>query len=147
MFTTFRKQRFAKSEELIDDRDKIRFLCRHANVDIAKGDIVSVRRIGKKTSDKNRLLKIELKNTDQKFKFLNKRKDIIRNQDIQNCFQNKIFVNPDNSYLMQCEEHRLRQKLKEIKEEEPGVTCYIRSGLLYRSGSIIDKVNVCNQLF
>ena len=135
------------TEQLKDDSDKIQFLCRSADINIKKADLVSLRRLGRNVQGKSRPLKIELTSTDQKFKILNQRKNITRNQVIQTCFQTKVFVNPDNSFLIQKEEHRLRQELKEYKECNPSRSYYIRSGVLYHDNKMIDRINIRNQLF
>ena len=137
----------SSTEQLKDDFDKISYLCRCTDIDIHKDDFVSLRRLGRKSTDKARPLKIEFKNTDLKFRFLNKRKNIIQNREIKRYFHNTIYVNPDNSYLVQCEEFRLRQRLKELKEEDPSAFPYIRSGNLYSHDTVIDRIDVCNQLF
>lgn len=135
------------SVQLKDDSEKLRFLCRSADININKDDVISTRRLGKRSSGKSRPLKIELRNRDQKYEFLNKRRHIITNQELQRCFESRIFVNPDNSFLVQKEEYRLRERLKRLKAEEPNLSCYIRSGTLYQEGKMIDKIDFRHQLF
>ena len=77
---------------------------------------------------------------------MNKRKFISTNSKMQEIFHNRIFVNVDSSFLVRKEEVRLRQKLKDIMEEDSGVRAYIRSGILYVDGKEDDRVNVINQL-
>lgn len=134
-------------EILKGDKQKIMFLCSKTNTDISQDDIVSHRRLGKRQPNKSRPIKIEMKDVSQKYKFLNNRKNISINQDVREVFSNRIFVNADSSFLVQKEEFRLRQKLKEVKEDEPNVTAYIRAGCLYVDGHITDKVDIHNQLF
>ena len=135
------------SETLKNDRDKIIVLARTNNVDAKPEDIVTVRRLGNKRADRFRPLKVTLSDSDKKFKFLNKRKFIAANDEMKNIFHNRIFVNTDSSFLVQKEESRLRERLKELKREDPNTPIYIRSGALYYDGGIIDKVDVTNQLF
>ena len=135
------------TEQLSDDADKIRFLCRSVDLDVKREDIVTLHRVGRKATGKHRTFKVELRSTDSKFKFLNIRNEITRSQKIKPCFQNSVFVNPDSSYLVQREEFRLRQRLKKLKEENPHRTLHIRSGCLYADDTEVDKVDVCDELF
>ncbi|MEL7309091.1 MAG: hypothetical protein AAGK05_15315, partial [Pseudomonadota bacterium] len=114
---------------------------------IRADDMSSFQRLGKRQQNKNRPLKVTLKNSSQKFQFLNKRESLSKNNDLMHTFKSKIYVNADNSFLVQKEEYRLRQKLKDLKREKPLLSSYIRSGVLYHAGKEIDRVNVKNQLF
>ena len=93
------------------------------------------------------MIQIELRYRDKKFEFLNKRRAIISSTELQRHFGGKIFVNPDNSYLVQREEYRLRERMKQIKTGGPNISAFIKSGKLYQDGVPIDEVNVRNQLF
>jgi hypothetical protein len=62
-------------------------------------------------------------------------------------FQTKVYINPDNSPLVQQEEFRLRGKMKQLKKDEPSLPSYIKAGVLYYNGSKIDEINVRHQLF
>ena len=132
---------------LRDDSEKLETLCRLANININPEDMVSLRRLGKRQSNSNRPLKVTLKKTEQKFKFLNNKKAISNNSELTQLFNNKIYINVDNSFLMQKEEYRLRQRLKELKREDPSCSSYIRAGVLYHDGVIDDKSDVRNQIF
>ena len=129
------------------DLDKLGFVVQSANIGVAFDDILSVRRIGKSNNDKPRPLKVTLKNNASKFKFLNKRKSVSSNHEIKKVLNNAVFINCDNTHLVQKEEFRLRQKLKELKVKHPGTSCYIRSGSLYLDGTAVDDVDIRNQLF
>lgn len=136
-----------RNERLKTDEEKLDFVCRMGDVDVPRDDVFSIRRIGKRSDERTRPIKVVLRNAEVKFQFLNKRKMIATNRNIMDAFHNKVFVNPDNSFLVQKEEYRLRQKLKEIKSEDPNVTSYIRSGVLYSNGSIVDKIDIRSQMF
>ena len=122
-------------------------MCRNVDIRMNRNDLVSVRRLGKRTSQKPRPIKVEMRHKELKFAFLNKRKSITRNQEIQTYFQNKVFVNTDNSFLVQREENRLRVRLKEMGRSEPNTNSYIRAGVLYQDDHKVDEVDVRNQLF
>ena len=134
------------TDQLKNDNDKVLHICRVADIDVKKDDIAVVRRLGKRVAGKARPLKLELTNSELKFKFLNKRKDVIGNQNIQTNFKNKVFINPDNSFFVQLEEQRLRKHLAKLKEEFPSRPSYIKSGVLYHEGSEVDRVDVRKQL-
>ena len=133
-------------EILADDDEKLQFLIDSACIDVSPDDVISLQRLGKKQSGKVRPLKITLKNPEKKFSFLNKRKMIIMNDKLKTFFHNRIYVNSDNSFLVQKEEYRLRQRLKEMKDDFPGIPAYIRSGALLFDGKVVDKVDIKNQL-
>lgn len=137
----------SESDVLDDDEQKIECLCRSARVDIGANDIVTIHRIGKRQANKVRPIKLTLKNTDLKFKFLNSRRQIMSNEYLTKIFRNRIFINSDNSLLVQKEEQRLRSKLKELKNENPVVATYIRSGKLFHDGRVVDSVDVQKQIF
>jgi hypothetical protein len=82
-----------------------------------------------------------------KYELLNKLRNIIDSKDIQKSFRNKIFVNPDNSPLVQREEHRLREKAKQLRKDEPNLPAYIKAGVLYHNGSKVDEIDTSRQLF
>ena len=106
-----------------------------------------MRRLGKRTSDKSRPLKIELKHKHLKFDFLNVRKSINSSKEIQKHFSKKIFINTDSSFLMRKEEFRLRERLREMKRNDPNMSSYIRAGVLYQDDRKVDEVDVCSHLF
>ena len=94
-----------------------------------------------------RPIKMTLNTAELKFQLLNKRKHIISNDSLTKLFGNKIYINPDNSLIVQKEEQRLRARAKELKGESPNVTTYVRSGKLYHDGKVVDSVDVRNHLF
>ena len=132
---------------LKSDADKLSFISKTTGIDIDQNDIVSTHRLGKKCPNKTRPTKIILKNKELKHKALSKRKEISQSPLIHSTFGAGIFINPDDSFLVQKELYRLRQKLKEMKTKDPNCKPYIRSRVLYLDGSVIDEVNIENQLF
>lgn len=134
-------------ESLTNDDEKINFISNVAKIGVKREDIVSVQRLGKKQSERNRPLKVIFKNSQIKYNFLNKRKEVITNAELFKIFHQKIFINLDSTFLTQKEEFRLRQKLKKIKNESPETPCFIRSGSLFENGVVIDKIDIRNQLF
>ena len=132
---------------LQNDRDKLEFIMRAAKIDVGSEDILSLQRLGKRNGEKIRPLKIVLKDTDTKYKVLNRKKAIANNYEIKKTFDSIVFVNCDNSFLVQKEEFRLRQRLKELKMKNPGASCYIRSRSLYVDDTAVDEVDITNQLF
>lgn len=130
-----------------NDSEKIDLILESSDTDLKSADIVSFRRLGKRQHGKSRPLRITLKNTNDKYQLLNSRKSISMNTTIRKTFHTGVYIGCDSSFLVQKEEYRLRQRLKEIKSEDPRSSCYIRSGALYLGNEIIDKVNVRNQLF
>ena len=135
------------SEELSSDREKVDMILESSNTDLSGDDIVSLQRLGKRQPGKSRPLKIVFEDSEKKYQLLNMRRSISTNDRIQRIFHRRIYINCDSSFLMQKEEFRLRQKLKQLKSENPGSSSYIRSGTLYLNGTIFDKIDVKNQLF
>lgn len=134
-------------EKLKSDTDKLAFLCKASNIEIKANDISSSRRLGRQKSGKPRPIKIELGSKDAKYKLLNKRREILRNENLIKTFGRKIFVNPDQSFLVQREELRLRGEQSRLKSENPDSSVYLRSGVLYLNNSPVDRINVAHQLF
>lgn len=138
---------------LKSDDDKIKTLIQTAKIDVNMGDVVSIQRIGKShlspggSKQRQRPIKISLKDKDKKYKILNKRREISQNTLLKQTFHNKIFVNSDSSFLVQKEEYRLRQHLKEIKSDNSSASAFIRAGVLYVDGSEVDKIDIKKQLF
>lgn len=135
------------SDRLTNDLQKTMAFIKTADIDIYPEDIVTVRRIGKRKSKNSRPLKITLKKSDLRFKFLNNRMSISKNSDLIHLFNNRIYVNNDSSFLVRKEELRLRQVLKKLKDDNPNAQSYIRSGVLYHEGKVVDKIDIKNQLF
>lgn len=135
------------TETLESDSDKISFIITSAQVDADIDDVIDFQRLGKRTPNKHRPLRITLADKKVKFAFLNMRKSISMNKDLQQAFHNRVFINSDNSFLRQKEDYRLRERLRELKNDYPNSRSYIRAGALYQNGSIIDKVDVRNQIF
>ena len=97
-------------ERVKNDIDKIVLLCKSLNVDIQTNDISSTHRLGRRRDNGPRALKIQMKAKDNKYKLLNKRREILKSENLLKIFGHKIFVNPDQSFLVQREELRLRQE-------------------------------------
>ena len=133
--------------KLKNDVDKVAFLCDTVRIEIDTIDIEATQRLGRRNSDKPRPLKVSLRDKGKKFEMLNKRRNISSSDILVRTFGEKIFVNPDNSFLVQKEEARLRSELKKLKAQYPHASLYIRSGSLYLDGEIVDKVNIKKQLF
>ena len=134
-------------EKLKTDTDKLIFLCETSNVEIKADDISSTQRLGKQKNNKPRPIKIEFRSKDKKYKLLNRRKEISKNDSLIKAFGSKIFVNLDQSFLVQREELRLREERSRLKRDDPDSSVYIRSGILYLNNSPVDRVDVANQLF
>lgn len=71
---------------------------------------------------------------------------MLSNDGINRTFRNKIFLNADNCFLIHEFEHRLRKKAKQLNNENLAVPTYNRNGKLYHDGSIIENIDVRNQL-
>jgi hypothetical protein len=132
---------------LKSDADKLALISRTTGVDLSQNDVEATYRLGKKSPNKIRPLKIVLKSKELKHKALSKRKEIANSPVIHKTFGTRIFINPDVSYLVQKELYRLRQKSKELKLKDPDCKPYIRSGVLYLDGTVIDDVKIEKQLF
>ena len=133
-----------------EDTDKVALLCQIAKVDIKSTDISSIHRLGGQNENNGkgpRPIKVQLKTRDEKYKLLNKRREISTNDVIIKTFGRKIYVNPDQSYLIQKEELRLRRERARLKNKFPNSSVFIRSGVLYMDNSPFDKVDVSKQLF
>ena len=135
------------ADKLKSDIEKVEFICESTRIDINASAIDSSFRLGKRQGNKPRPLKIVFKEKSNKYQLLNKRKEISQNTNLLKTFGEKIFVNPDNSFLVQREEARLRQELQRIKKEDPGASLFIRSGTLYHNNMSIDKIDIAKQLF
>lgn len=135
------------ADRLKSDSEKINFIICSAQVKVEPTDVESLQRLGKRNDNKHRPLKITLSDTDAKFAFLNARKSISMNDTLRQVFHNRVYVNTDNSFLRQKEEFRLRQRLKDLKNEKANSRSFIPCGALYLNGSIVGKVDVRNHLF
>ena len=127
------------------DADKIALIAGSTGVDLNPHDVVSAYRVGKKTSNNTSPLKVVLKNKELKHRALRKRKDVAQSYFLYNTFGQfgvRVYINPDVSFLVQRELHRLRQSLKEIKTKDPESKVFIRSGALFLEGTVIDEVKV-----
>ena len=60
---------------------------------------------------------------------------------------NKIFFQWDEPKLTRQENHRLRKKKRELKEEYPDDKVEIKKGILKRNDQQVDKFNLVNQIF
>ena len=135
------------TDTLREDKEKMLILCRTASLNVKAEDMRSFERLGKRQPNKNRPLKITMKSSSQKFELLNKRKFISSHKDVIHLFDTRIYLNSDSSLLVRREEFRLRQRLKDLKHKKPDASSYIRSGVLYHDGEVLDKVDVKKQLF
>ena len=133
--------------KLESDIKKVEFLCETIRVDIDADDIASCFRLGKRRSSMPRPLKIVLKEKSDKYKLLNARNEISQNTKLSKIFGKRIFVNPDNSFLVQREEVRLRQESQHMKKDSLDASLYIRSGTLYYNNMAVDKIDITNQIF
>jgi hypothetical protein len=135
------------AECLSNDKEKLHFVIHTAKIDVTRDDILSAQRLGKRQNERTRPLKVTFKDSNVKYNFLNKRREVAANVELAKVFHKKIFINTDSSFLIQKEEFRLRQKLKKIKNDDPATVSFIRSGSLHSNGQIIDKIDIRNQLF
>lgn len=113
---------YSGKEELSGDGEKMLALCRAASLDVKVEDLRSFERLGKRLPNKNRPLKVTMMSPSKKFEFLNKRRLISAHNDVIHLFNTRIYVNADNSLLVRREEFRLRQRLKELKNNKPDVS-------------------------
>ena len=90
--------------------------------------ISSAIRIGKKSDDKTRLLKVSVSCTQEKSSILSKCYKL-RNSDNPSSIQ-KIFVTPDLTPLEQKKDKALRQKLAEVNKD--GKIYKIKNGRIVR---------------
>lgn len=59
------------------------------------------------------------------------------------CAFERIYVNPDSSFLVRKEETRLSDLLKDLTPRfDDSVHLYIRGRIVYRNKEIVDKVDV-----
>lgn len=85
---------------------------------------------------------IQFESKELKFKMLNNRKKISKNEGIRRDVCYRIYFHPDSSCLVQKEEYRLRKKLHEVKNANPEIPSCIHSGVFYSVGAIIDRADV-----
>ena len=134
-------------ETLTNDSDKISSLCNEISDDLNQYSIQSCFRLGTKTGQKNRPIKVVFSDVSARNKILYSQKRLRENSSVVNSF-GRIFVNKDSSFLMRREEVRLREAQKaERSKAPPNTKIYIRSGKLYKDDVVIDQVNIINQLF
>lgn len=133
-------------DQIKNDTEKIMSLCKLADIEIVREDLVSVSRLGKRLPDGVRPLKLILNQPNKKYKFFNARKAVISNPLIKQTFKSNIYVNADSSPLMRKEEYRLRHKLRDIKLSNPTSAVFIRSGALHLDGAVVDRLDVRNQM-
>ncbi|MEL7307441.1 MAG: hypothetical protein AAGK05_05880, partial [Pseudomonadota bacterium] len=100
------------TENLKDDDEKLRYIIREAKIEVKPENMVSFQRLGKHHHSKIRPLRVTLCDTKVKYEFLNKRQNVLHNNELYKKFHERIFINSDNSFLVQKEEFRLRQSLK-----------------------------------
>lgn len=134
-------------ETLISEREKIAFLSEAVGVNLSLNDIALTQRLGKRSTNRPRPLKVCFKSKEQKYRLLNKRRDVSRNATLKQVFGATVYLNPDNTVLVQQEERRLRSRLQSLKIDDPDGIHYIRSGVLYSNGKEVDRVNMIPQLF
>ena len=80
------------SKTLETDTDKISFIIDSVHLDVDIDDVVDLQRLGRRTENKHRPLRVTLANTEIKFAFLNSRKTISTNNDLRQVFHNKTLV-------------------------------------------------------
>ena len=57
----------AEGRELADDPNKFEFICDSVDVSLDAADIISIKRLGKRTNARNRALRVVLRDKDNKF--------------------------------------------------------------------------------
>lgn len=132
---------------LKSDFDKVDAICRMISQDFHCDDISECFRIGKKSNNKSRPLKIKFNNIKMRNDLLYNQKTMREN--LPSSWRgSKIFANPDLPLLTRTENLRLRTRLKEEKEHAlPTDNLYIRRGKLFKNSIVIDAVDIISQLF
>ena len=133
--------------ELTDDVAKIRFLCKEVSPSVRDEDISFCVRLGKRNADRPRIVKVGFNHIPMRNQLLFSQLTFRRNDNLTNTL-GKIFVNPDSTVLVRLEEKRLREALSDLrKTAKPDDKIYIKKGELIMNSSVVDKVNIRNQLF
>lgn len=100
-------------------------------------------RLGKKTNDKNRPIKLKFINENEKRNTVNKSRDVFK----ENEAFNNIYLNYDESTYRRLENGRLRRMKKENKAKYPDKDIQLQKGQLLMDNNVIDKYNIKNQIF
>ena len=109
--------------------------------------IESCYRLGKAKSGRSRLLKVRFDDVDTKFEIIRSQRVLRQDPEIRAAFGN-VYINHDSTPLVRKEERRLRIKMRELTSGLCETDrLYIRGGSLYKNGTIVDTINVSNQLF
>ena len=131
---------------LSEDIDKVEVLCITLCRSFHPQSIASCYRLGKDKGRAPRLLKVRFECHQTKSEVLRSQCTLRQNEDFRAAF-GTVYVNNDSTTLVRKEERRLRIKLKEMKSVDDIDRLYIRGGMLYKNDTIVDTVNVANQLF
>ena len=132
---------------LKDVVEKVNHLCEAISDDFDEDDIESCFRLGKVDKHRNRPIKVKFKSVDTRNTILYTQKQLRDNEELVSLF-GRVYVHKDVSPLMQKEEKRLREVLKAERSKAPSNTnLRLRSGKLYKDNTVIDKINLENQLF
>lgn len=132
---------------LTSDIAKVKFMNDLISEEAGPACIESVSRLGRKLPGKDRQLFVKFTKRSSRNDFLFKQKTFRQDEGLKRSF-GLIYVNRDSTFLVRQEEKRLRDKMKSMR---PTLTSndsfYLKSGKLHLNDSVIDSIDISNQLF
>lgn len=138
---------FDESKIMISDDEKLQYICKEICETDNDIHISSSIRLGKKSSDRPRIMKVCFPDISVRNRMLRFQKQLRDNDTITNAFC-KIYVKPDSTYLVRQEEKRLRDMMRDMKKSaHPRDKFYIKKGQLFQNSAMVDKIDIRNQLF
>lgn len=132
---------------LKNDLDKLEFLCEKIVETFDVDDIASCYRIGQKKGNRPRLLHVKFDDVRTRNSILFRQRPLRSDVECLELF-GQVFINKDSTTLVRREEKRLRDRMKEIKNQsDKNDKIFIRAGKLFKNSTLVDEINIANQLF
>ena len=136
-----------KDDTLNNDTDKLAFLCEKIDENFDVDDIASCYRIGQKKGNRPRLLHVKFEDMKTRNTLLFKQRPLRSDEECLEHF-GQVFINKDSTTLVRREEKHLRDRMKEVKNQSSSTDrIFIRAGKLFKNGTLVDEINIANQVF
>ena len=104
-------------------------------------------RLGKDGGRSPRIIKAEFAEVEMRNKILRSQKALRSDPSIINAF-GRIYFNPDSTPLGRKEDNRLRETMRNLKSNSTDKDLiFMKKGMLYKNGEIVDKFDIRNQIF
>ncbi|MEL7309604.1 MAG: hypothetical protein AAGK05_18290, partial [Pseudomonadota bacterium] len=135
---------FIDNKEVTNDDEKISCILNEVSPGLS---YTSSNRLGRFLKGQQRPLCVSLRSVEDKLKVLRLKKNLGKSDHLIKSFKQKVFVNPDKSYLARQEDKRLRDELMRRRRLDPDASIYIKSGKLFVDSKVVDEFHLSNQLF